>query len=109
MLLTRPRGIGKDVGVDLEPRIKYDATAGAGIASRRGVGEVRHVHTPALWVQRFVQEGKVKLDKVPGIGNVADLGTKHLTKKVMWDLMDFMAVRPRGGRSVLALKASGEA
>ena len=26
---------GKDVGVDLKPRVKYDATAGAGIASRR--------------------------------------------------------------------------
>ena len=32
--------MGKDVGVDLKPRVKYDATAGAGIASRRGGGRL---------------------------------------------------------------------
>ena len=44
----------------------------------------------------------MKLDKVPGTRNVADLGTRHLTKKTMWDLMDSMAVRSRDGRSALA-------
>ena len=100
--------MGKGVGVDLKPRVKYDATAGAGIASRRGEGKVRHLRTPALWVQRFVQERRVKLEKVPGTRDVADLGTKQLTKKTMWDLMDSMVVRSSGGRSALALMASGE-
>ena len=35
--------MGKDVGVDVKPRVNYDATAGAGIASRRGVGKVREI------------------------------------------------------------------
>ena len=100
--------MGKDIGVTLKPRVKYDATAGAGIASRRGVGKVRHLHTPALWVQRFVQEGRVQLVKVAGDKNVADLGTKHVTKKVMWNLMCAMSVHAEGGRSALALRASGE-
>ena len=30
--------MGKDVGVDLKPRVKYNAAAGASIASKRGVG-----------------------------------------------------------------------
>jgi len=37
--------MGKAIGAVLKTRVKYDAAAGAGIASRRGVGRVRHLHT----------------------------------------------------------------
>ena len=57
--------MGRDIGVVLKPRVKYDAAAGAGIASRRGVVRVRHLHTPSWWAQRFVQEGRVTLAEVP--------------------------------------------
>ena len=38
--------MARDLGAGLSPRIQYDAT-GAGIANRRGVGRVRHLHTPS--------------------------------------------------------------
>ena len=100
--------MGKDIGVVLKPRVKYDATAGAGIASRRGVGRVRHLHTPSLWIQRFAQEGRVTLAKVPGNLNSADLATKHVNGRSMWALLGAMAVFAAGGRSTRALRANGD-
>ena len=35
----------------VKPRVRVDATASKTIASRRGVGRVRHFHTQVLWVQ----------------------------------------------------------
>ena len=67
--------MAKDLGAVLAARVRYDATAGAGIANRRGVGRVRHLHTPALWIQRHVQEGGLLLSKVDGDNNLSDLGT----------------------------------
>jgi hypothetical protein len=97
-----------DLGVVLKPRVRYDATAGAGIANRRGVGRVRHLHTPSLWVQRYVQEGRLTLSKVPGEKNVADIGTKHLDGKRMWMLLGLMGLRSTAGRSELSLRVAGE-
>ena len=97
-----------DLGVVLKPRVRYDATAGAGIANRRSVGRVRHLHTPSLWVQRYVQEGRLTLVKVLGEKNVADLGTKHLDGKRLWMFMAMMGLRSAVGRSELSLRAAGE-
>ena len=97
-----------DLGVVLKPRVRYDATAGAGIANRRGVGRVRHLHTPSLWLQRYVQEGRLTLTKVPGEKNVADLGTKHLDGKRLWMLMAMLGLRSAIGRSELSLRAKSE-
>eukprot|EP00959_Pyramimonas_sp_CCMP1952_P374960 7852499-Pyramimonas_sp.AAC.1 len=52
--------LAKDMGVDLEIGLKCDATAGKGIAERRGVGRVRHLHAPLLWLQRAVQQKKLR-------------------------------------------------
>ena len=67
--------MAKDLGATLKARMRYDATAGAGIANRRGVGRVRHLHTPSHWIQRHGQDGTIELSKVDGDRNWADLGT----------------------------------
>ena len=59
----------------LEVRV---ATAGRGIAVRRGDGRIRHIATPLLGVQKLTQNGIVKNTKNPGAWNLADLGAKHL-------------------------------
>ena len=48
------------------------------------------------------------LAKVPGTENMADLGTKHVNGKLLWALLGAMSVFAEGGRSTLALRASGE-
>ena len=39
--------------------VHVDATAGLGIANRRGAGRIRHIATPTLWIQRLVSSGAV--------------------------------------------------
>ena len=99
--------MAKDLGAMMKARMRYDATAGAGIASRRGVGKIRHLHTPCLWLQKHVQDKHIELMKVDGLKNVADVGTKHLDAKAMWKCINGMGVENREGESKLALKVRG--
>ena len=76
--------MAKDLGADLGLDIYVDATAGKGIASRRGVGKIRHLHTSTLWVQRLVQDKECAIKKIAGEDNPGDFGTKHLDSKRKW-------------------------
>ena len=87
--------MAKDLGATLKARLRYDATAGAGIASRRGVGRVRHLHTPCLWLQKHIQDRRIELMKVDGLKNVADVGTKRLDSKSRWKCVNGMGVEIR--------------
>ena len=83
-----------------------DASAGIGIAQRRGAGRIRHIATPTLWLQKAVSEGKVKVGKVPGTENPADLGTKYVGRKDIeriWKQCGFVSL---SGASNIALKAA---
>ena len=42
---------------------------------------MRHIEIRYLWLQQEVREGKLKVRKVPGIENPADLMTKVLHRK----------------------------
>ena len=66
----------KDFGLEMTLEVQTDSSAAKGIASRRGVGRVRHLHTGLLWVQQRVQSGEIKIVKIKGTENAADLGTK---------------------------------
>ena len=37
---------------------------------------MRQIAMPTLWVQKLAQEGKLKIRKIPGASNPADLGTR---------------------------------
>ena len=69
--------MARDLGLSLDLVCKVDATAAQGIAQRRGVGKIRHLHTPLLWVQQRVEQG-LRIRKIPGTENAADMGTKYL-------------------------------
>ena len=43
-----------DMAKVVKPRVRVDATASKAIASRSGVGRVRHLHTQVWWVQEAV-------------------------------------------------------
>ncbi|CAK0894862.1 unnamed protein product [Prorocentrum cordatum] len=63
---------------NVDAELCCDAAAGKGVAERRGVGRIRHLRAPLLWMQRAVQRGLVKIKKVPGASDSADLGAKHV-------------------------------
>ena len=81
--------------------IKLDATARA-IAMRRGAGRIRHIATPTLWLQRLVINGDIKMTRVGGSDNCADLGTKHLDYQTMNRKLKFCGMRFAEGRSRIA-------
>ena len=73
----------KDMGRQLRPRLRVDATAAKVIARRRGVGKIRHLDTKTLLLQRHVMERTIQLLKVHGTSIPADISTKHLDQSAM--------------------------
>ena len=57
--------------------VKEDSSAAKGIASRRGLGKLKHVDIKELWIQEKVSEGDLKITKIPGTINLADALTKY--------------------------------
>ena len=72
----------RDLGIEMQKPtvLKVDSNACLGMAGRKRVGRVRHLHTPALWLQRAVADNLIVIEKQPGSSNPADLGTKPWPK-----------------------------
>ncbi len=48
------------------------------MASRKGVGRVRHLETRALWLQDVIDAERISMKKFLGEENLGDIGTKNL-------------------------------
>ena len=98
----------EELGVEIKKpvRLILDATAGIGMASRRGAGRIRHIHAPSLWLQRAVSDQRVCLEKVRGELNPADLGTKYLEGAAIKKYLALCGYVLLQGISKLALKAA---
>jgi hypothetical protein len=73
-LQTLAKDLGHELGVDLYS----DASAGRSMSFRKGLGKVRHMDTKFLWIQDLVKTDRLKVLKVKGTRNPADVGTKYL-------------------------------
>ena len=71
-------GVLLDFGISLSIVVNTDSSAAKGIASRRGLGKVRHIEVHQLWVQEKVANGEIEVRKVDGKTNIADMLTKHV-------------------------------
>ena len=71
------QGMLLDAGVILGITLCTDSSAAKGIASRRGLGKVRHIELAELWLQDQVARGKIKIEKIRGDDNFSDSLTKH--------------------------------
>ena len=58
--------------------LEFDAQSAIAIASRRGLGALRHIKVQYLWVQGVVQDKRVHLGMVKRTENFPDIGTKRL-------------------------------
>jgi hypothetical protein len=74
------QSVARDLGVDLHPEVHADSSAAIGICTRTGIGKVRHLAVAQLWVQELVRLRTVRLFKVLGTENPADLMTKPLPR-----------------------------
>ena len=82
--LTRAKGlqtVGLEIripGLGAASVLGTDSSAAKSFASRRGVGRIRRMEVRYLWLQGEVLRQKVRIFKVKGEDNPADLLTKHL-------------------------------
>ena len=70
----------------------------------------QHLRVRQLWVQDAVRQRKIRMEKVLGTDNPADMYTKHLDSVVLNKLMKRVGMVPRGGRADSApklVKANG--
>ena len=70
-----------------------DASSAIAIATRSGVGSVRHLAARYSWVQREVESNSFSVEKVAGPRIPADLGTKHEDVKVLVFCRDFVELK----------------
>ena len=69
----------QDMGVQSTIEIRVDASAAIGIATRRGLGKVRHIELNELWLQEQVARERISIVKVDGKNNYSDSLTKYCT------------------------------
>ena len=98
--------MAKDLGYEFELHVHTDSSAAKGVAGRRGVGKIRHLHTPLLWVQHRLQRGDLKLFKVAGKDNRSDLATKYVDGVTLMRHLEALGFTFECGRSGLALRAA---
>jgi len=96
------QAIARDLGIEADLTLLADSSAAIGICRRSGIGRVRHLAVGQLWVQERVRDKTLRLDKVAGEANPADIGTKHLGSEVMRRCMAMTNLVPREGRSAAA-------
>ena len=68
--------LAADLGWHWKVRLWVDSPAAKSIASRTGLGRVRHLEVRFLWLQEVVRKGRIALRKIPGEKNPADILTK---------------------------------
>ena len=76
-----------------------DSSVAKSFVSRRGLGKMRHLEVRDLWLQEEVLKGCVKVEKIPGESNPADLMTKFLG-----GVNDAASVNNRRGGAVCTYK-----
>ena len=93
----------KDMGIKVTIEVLTDASAAKGIATRRGLSSrTRHVAVHFLWLQERVAAGQIKILKVKGDINPADLLTKYLTRDIMLRHMATARLALAEGRAHIA-------
>ena len=97
--------MAKDFGVQLKLRVFMDATAGAAIGSRRGLGRVKHIDTVFLWVQEAVGSGRFTIARKHTSENLADILTKAVDQNLLGKFMRVMGFEFLSGKAALAYRA----
>ena len=87
-----------DLGINLTINLNTDSSAAKGIASRRGLGKVRHIELCELWLQDQVARGRIVVSKIRGDDNFSDSLTKHASTDRITQTMMMTSHRYERGR-----------
>ena len=91
-----------DLNIRCGIKLLTDATTGKSIASRRGLGKVRHVEVANLWIQQKVADETIDIQKIKNFYNPSDMLTKHLSEENMRHCMELIGAEFLEGRSHIA-------
>ena len=94
--------LARDLGLNMRGVLHTDSSAAKGIASRRGLGKVKHVDVRNLWIQDVVRSGRIGIVKIPGGENGADVLTKYLDGPAVSRCMRRLGCVVESGRHKLA-------
>jgi len=86
------QSIMRDLGWEAKIRLLVDSSAAKSIASRTGLGKLRHLGIQFLWLQECVRRNKLVLSKVRGDINPADVLTKPKSLEDMKQLLNFSCI-----------------
>ena len=67
-----------ELGVKMDITIFTDSSAAKSFASQRGLKRIRHLEVKALWIQEEICRGRIRVEKVLGTENPANICTKFL-------------------------------
>ena len=70
------QSIMHDLGWKMRIRLWVDSSAAKSIASRIGLGRVRHLEVKFLWLWEVLRDKRLEVKKVHGAQNPADILTK---------------------------------
>ena len=87
------KNLAAEMGLNLKVVLHTDSSGAKSMASRRGAGRVRHIETKWLWLQAAVARGLIKLEKVAGTENPADLMTKFLAMDLIRKHLEYCGCR----------------
>ena len=98
------KAIAVDLGVAYEGpiQINADASAAIGMASRLGLGKVRHIEVTELWIQEKVYKKEILLKKVGTLETIADALTKPVHAETLKYHVDHSSAECRKDRHRLA-------
>ena len=102
------QALARDWAVDVGVKVRCDSSSARAIASRRGLGRVRHIEVRYLWLQERVARKHILIEAVATDRNLADLLTKALGAKQLDKLlveMNLYFVDGQSARQKETLKA----
>ena len=73
----------RDLGYEMKPVLAIDAKTTEHILHRQGIGKLKHIFVDYLWMQDEIRSKRLRVRRVRSEENVADLGTKQLSKTVI--------------------------
>ena len=72
----------------MDIRVFTDATTTKSIATRRGLGKVRHISVNELWIHHKVSNVVMSIVKIKNKFNPADILTMHMSKNEIAQIVD---------------------
>ena len=101
------KSMAADLGDEVQAGLWSDASAAIAISQRSGLGKLRRIQTQFLWLQERVSAKELKLTKVLGTSNPADMLTKHLARPDLDRHLEFSGLIICAGRADGSLHVSG--